>query len=127
MFQEYISSRADLSDFLNPLFGCHLICPCKLHGMQCHVRQLQSLCCDIPDKIRILKNDVVDYLYNREVSSQEDYDDSNDEHHFHGRVTENDETLIGDSLPMNVPWPQAWKSLGDDIRAQQSKGLLRIV
>ena len=43
-FEKYCSTRADLDDFLEPLFGCHLICGCKRDPKHCYTHHLVSLC-----------------------------------------------------------------------------------
>lgn len=121
MFREYIPLRVDLSGFINPIFGCNLVCSCILNGMQCHAKHLQSSCGDIRDKNHSLNNNPDDYPYNHEVSTYGDCDNSNDEYHDLWRITGHDETLTGESLPKNVSWPKAWKSLVDDMRSQQFK------
>ena len=43
-FENYCFYRADSNEFLKPLFGCHLICDCKLDQNQCHAQHLKNLC-----------------------------------------------------------------------------------
>ena len=43
-FEKYCSTRADLNEFLQPLFGCHLICDCNGNENHCHAHHLKWLC-----------------------------------------------------------------------------------
>ena len=47
----------------------------------------------------------------------ENCDDSHDEINYQGKLTSLDETLIGNSVPHCVEWPDEWRSWVDEIRA----------
>ena len=43
-FVKYRAYRADIDGFLKHLFGCHLICDCRLNQHHCHAHHLERLC-----------------------------------------------------------------------------------
>ena len=83
-FEKCCSTRADLDDFIKPLFGCHLICDCKRDPNHCHAHHLVSLCAQMcHGKSVLLDHDAcspsgpVNHTY-------QEYDDSHDEVDFQG-------------------------------------------
>ena len=87
-FKDYCSSRADCDEWSKPLFGCHLVCSCKFHGLMCHARYLQrdqQACDDVKSMLGPCDDSV-------------EFDDARDEVDHLGGITAPDETLIGQSM-----------------------------
>ena len=114
-FMKYCELRADLEEFIKPLFGCHLICDCKYDETVCHAHHLKSLCTQLSLTNGPDYNNQANFPVNTQVC--EHYDDSHDEIDYHGKLTSLDETMIGNKVPHCVAWPDEWRSWVDDIRA----------
>ena len=120
-FVKYCSMRADCDEWIIPLFGCHLVCSCSFVGLKCHARYLQHLC------VEKVKHDANNYNHgdqgSRPCCQNNDYyyDDTHDEVDHPGRITDLDETLIGESPPRHVNWPESWTHLVHDLRMLPNK------
>ena len=85
--QQCCAMRCDLDCFLNPLFGCHFVCSCKLPGLLRHASHLLSWC-DTKAKSHGNDDDQPnDHPYMCCTLRREGFDDSNVEIDHADRIT----------------------------------------